>query len=92
MPGTRCAVALCSNSRIKTVQEGKDIAYHRFPKNEELLLIWIERCGRNGDWNPYSSRVCSDHFTESDYENDIQSEIMQLPKRRNLKPTGNLFL
>ncbi|KFM76375.1 hypothetical protein X975_15280, partial [Stegodyphus mimosarum] len=46
MPGTRCSVAVCNNTYIKTKcsPDTKDMTYHKFPSNQEVRSIWIQRC------------------------------------------------
>lgn len=74
MPGKRCTVATCNNSHIKT--KAFNIVYHKFPRDPDLKNIWINRCRRDGEWNPDTSSVCSVHFTEDDYERDFQHELL----------------
>lgn len=88
MPGTRCTVAVCSNSYEKTKKAGMNIVYHQFPKTQPLRDIWIERCRRAGKWNPASCHICSIHFTKDDYKTDVRSESPLRSKKRRLKATG----
>jgi len=38
-------------------------------------------------WNPNSSFICSDHFSNDDYICNLQAELLgYTPKRRRLKP------
>ena len=30
--------------------------------------MWIQKCKRDGKWDPENCRVYSDHFTEEDYD------------------------
>lgn len=85
MPGTRCTVATCNNSLVKT---GTQIIYHSFPKDENVRKIWIQRCKRGGKWNSKSCHVCSNHFGEDDYERDLKSELLGLPPKKKLKKTA----
>ncbi len=57
----------------------------RFPKDEEIRKIWIQRCRRLDKFNPSSSYICSIHFDESDFQRDMKSELMGCPKRKRLK-------
>lgn len=81
MPGTRCSVAVCNNSLVQTRREGKNIRYHRFPKNIHIKKKWIRAAGRTGEWNPETSLICSTHFLPHDYLRDLKSELL-----------GNLYL
>ncbi|XP_014210112.1 uncharacterized protein LOC106640553 [Copidosoma floridanum] len=83
MPGTRCAVAVCNNSLVKTKQAGMDVKYHQFPKNQYIRNIWIQKCRRGGEWNPNSCHVCSIHFTKNDYKKDAY-----YIRTKHLRPTA----
>lgn len=54
------------------------------------------KCKRKDDFNPEVSRICSDHFTEEDYQRDLRNELLQLSSRKILKknaiPSKNLPL
>lgn len=88
MPGKRCTVATCTNSLQKTKLEGKSTIYHAFPSDDERRKQWIHRCRRAGSWNPSSCHVCSEHFSEEDYDRDLQHELLGLPPRKKLKTTA----
>jgi hypothetical protein len=85
-----CSVAICRNHSTRTT----NVAYHVFPKNIKLRDAWIKKCRRGDDFNPRSGSVCSDHFLESDYLDDIKNRLLGLPQRKLLKegaiPTINL--
>lgn len=83
MPVT-CAVAGCSN----TYQRGKatGASFHLFPKQENTRQQWIEFCGRDRSFNARTWRICSLHFDETDYEKDLQAELLNyIPRGRKLK-------
>lgn len=88
MPGMRCTVGVCNNSRLGVKQSGKEVCFYRFPKNKSLRQIWVQKCKRGGKWDPENCRVCSEHFTEEDYERDLQAELLNLPAKRILKTIG----
>lgn len=90
MPGTRCAVALCTNSLQATKKKNQSISYHKFPKDSKLSNLWINACRRKDDWNYKTSTVCSVHFIENDFEVDLRSQLMNIKTRRKLKPEGNI--
>jgi len=87
MPGTRCAVAGCGNSLQKTKvnSESKRVRYHRFPTDLQFRQEWATKCQRDGKWDPASCHVCSEHFTEDDYQHDLKAELLNLPKKFILK-------
>ena len=68
MPGIRYTVGVCNNSRLSAKKSGKDICFYRFPKDKNLRKMWIQKCKRDGKWDPENCRVYSDHFTEEDYD------------------------
>lgn len=96
MTGTRCTVAVCNNSLAKTKQDvhKNNIKYFNFPKSAELRRQWVQRCRREGKWNPDSCRVCSEHFIASDFERDLKNELLGLPLvlklRKDAVPSVNL--
>ena len=61
-----CAVAICKNP--------PDSRYYRFPKDEELKKVWIQRCSRK-DKLPKELRICDTHFTDDCFLPDIKSKI-----------------
>ncbi|XP_053683887.1 putative uncharacterized protein DDB_G0282129 isoform X1 [Sabethes cyaneus] len=73
----KCQVAGCNNK-----VEGPNIhnlSFHRFPKDHDTCKQWVEFCNRPELWKKYaengpeylykSSRICSDHFQPSDFNN-----------------------
>ncbi|CAG9763743.1 unnamed protein product [Ceutorhynchus assimilis] len=89
MPGQICAVASCSSNRINLKKEGIQLIFHSFPKvtDDEGRKEWVKRCNRD-KLNPNTSTICSLHFQPSDYERDLQSELLGLPSRKVLKKTA----
>lgn len=88
---TRCTVATCKNSSAKT---DRNVIYHSFPKNKSVRDVWIQKCKRDGKWNPGACHVCSAHFTQEDYERDLKGELLKIPLKKQLKfgavPSVNL--
>lgn len=81
MPGRRCGIYGCNNSRVVTKISNANIVYHSFPKgknfvSQTILKKWIHCCKRADKFNPDTSVVCSVHFTENDYERDLQNELL----------------
>jgi len=68
-----CAVATCKVTRENKKSQGK-IILHRFPKSNEIVGQWIARCKRDDKINPSNARICSNHFTEQDYERDLKGK------------------
>ncbi|KAG8291200.1 hypothetical protein J6590_066690 [Homalodisca vitripennis] len=85
-----CSVANCRNHSKYT----KNVIYHVFPKSLSVNDVWVLKCNRTDTFNVHTGRVCSDHFAESDYVDDMKNRLLGLPQRRLLKddavPTLNL--
>lgn len=81
----QCFVTTCGNYYGKTRGNSK-IIYHMFPSSEDLALKWSEVCRGEKIRPPAYSRVCSDHFSPSCYQRDLQHELLGLPLRRRLRP------
>ncbi|XP_069995070.1 THAP domain-containing protein 2-like [Penaeus vannamei] len=76
MPGC-CAVDGCTNwDRVK------DTLFHRFPKKEEVRKAWIDSCGKK-KVNADHARICSNHFTKTDYERNLKYEMLGIPVPRS---------
>ena len=68
-----CAIAVCENI------EGKNelISFHKFPKDDKLKSIWINKCFRKDLYlNPNKDKVCSEHFRPEDIENYVQEQLL----------------
>lgn len=80
-----CAVVQCSNtSNDKTINP--NLIHHRFPtRNPTLSKVWLHFCRRQDTVNVHNARICSDHFQPSDYERDMEHELLGLPLRKKLK-------
>lgn len=81
----QCFVTNCGNYYGKTRGNSK-IIYHMFPSSADLALKWSEVCRGEKILPPAYSRVCSDHFSASCYQRDLQHELLGLPLRRRLRP------
>jgi hypothetical protein len=61
---------------------------------------WINRFKRENKLNPETSRICLKHFVETDYERDLQNELLRVGKKiiilslfePNIKAHLNLYL
>lgn len=79
MPGKRCSVVSCQNSIYKTNSiEDKTIMYHRFPKDVEVRKQWIHNTGKESLFNADHGWVCSEHFSDDDYERDLKAELLKV--------------
>jgi hypothetical protein len=86
MTGSLCAVKVCFNNRKLSKKCGKDIHYHKFPKDPIVRQKWIDSCKRPNPFNPNTSQICSVHFTTEDYVRDLRSELLNLKPKHRLKP------
>lgn len=89
MPGTRCAVAFCNNSLVKTreLNDRPKIIYHSFPKDPNQCKKWAHFCRRaDKSFNPLTAVICSEHFANEDYERDLKAELLKITPKRVLKP------
>ena len=78
---------------IPVVQDAKGMVkkkkgYYSFPTDQDTASKWVHFCRRKDDFTQNKSNICSEHFTEEDFERDLQSELLGLQKRRKLKPTA----
>ena len=82
-----CAAYGCGRCSIRD----SELSFFSFPKETVVLKQWIKKCGRAG-WNPTKySALCSVHFEENCFEEDMYHRLMgQDPtkrrRRRLLKP------
>ncbi|KAJ8872248.1 hypothetical protein PR048_025850 [Dryococelus australis] len=85
MPG--CVMQNCKNYNEKT---GGSIS----KKNKDLMKKWIFLCARNDKFNHKTMSICSEHFTDDDYQRDLHAELMGEERRKLLKleafPNKNL--
>jgi hypothetical protein len=63
--GHKCAAYGCKSGYSSDGR--KDISFHKFPQNEELQKKWIKANPRKDFVVTKHSRLCSLHFTESDF-------------------------
>lgn len=81
---TQCSVFGCNNNS----STNKECSYHRIPSKlsqTQLRKLWINRIGRK-NWTPASNAVvCSKHFLESDFVEDMQARLMGTKPKKILK-------
>ena len=75
----KCVAVGCSSGHHK--QTPSDVTFHRFPKKEEIRQIWIRRVAIQDFYPKESHRLCSLHFTDSDFT-EISSDTNSTRKRR----------
>lgn len=84
MSRTICAVATCKNAHYKTKSRVPPVTYYSFPKDPALRNTWVWKCGRADQFNPNTSRICSDHFAEEQFQLDIEAQLMGYTRHRKL--------
>lgn len=82
---TSCAVLTCSNKSYNCA----GLKFHRFPKSSnELKIKWLQFC-ESDSINVNTSRICSEHFTDSDYSEDMRARLLFNKIDKKLNPEGN---
>ena len=59
----KCKSVTCTNSAKKN----KNLAFHKFPSNDEVCANWIRACQQPEIFSAKHSAMCEDHFVPSDY-------------------------
>ncbi|KAK4315040.1 hypothetical protein Pmani_013711 [Petrolisthes manimaculis] len=73
-----CSVFGCSGKN----PDGGFYPKYRFPKERNIKLAWINRCGRRDKVSQHG-RVCAKHFSQEQYARDFKSELLNIPSPRN---------
>ncbi|GFS29001.1 uncharacterized protein NPIL_105661 [Nephila pilipes] len=64
-----CAAFSCTNSSWKESCQNKNISFHSFPLSNKILLQkWLLNVRRANFYPTRSTPLCSEHFTEDDFE------------------------
>ena len=85
-----CSVFNCKNYFRKTSKVNPPIKYYRFPKDENLRKIWLKHTRRAQDVNSNNGRICSVHFTDEDYSNEIINGESVKTLKPDATPSVNL--
>lgn len=81
-----CSVVNCTNS---SETSSSDIIYHRLPSNSKIRKQWMAMCDSNS--LPTLLRICSEHFTDDDYEVFYKSDHTTFKRlKRNCVPHINV--
>ena len=84
-----CAVPHCKNRTGKGNVRQNDVSFHRFPKDDSLAQVWWETIKRGGLLSDIKDpRLCSDHFTDGDYQETIESIPGPHPVKTKLVPAA----
>jgi hypothetical protein len=92
MPTTyKCCVPNCGSSSVRSQgNNDKKIGFFSFPKSTELQKQWlrflkIQFPRFKVDFSNKDNRICSLHFTESDFYRDLQNELLEKPTKLILR-------
>ena len=77
-----CAVAVCK------APYPSGVSLHRFPKDKDRQKAWMVACHRKDKFNPDTSRICSRHFKDDDFERNLQAELLDRQQKVKLKKTA----
>lgn len=72
----RCAVFGCSKDNQSKDFKENPVKFYTFPKEGIIRKQWVLACCRNDKFNADNARICSRHFTESDFERNLQHELL----------------
>lgn len=89
MTGYKCCI--CENYHWKSKKLGLDVMFHVFPRNTVYRKKWITFCNFKPGVDESKFQVCSDHFTEDDYEEDLKARLLSNLIKRKLKVGGIFF-
>lgn len=87
-----CAIPSCENTFKKGQASKTGLMFHRFPKcnSEQIHQNWILFCD-NHKININTSRICSEHFLDSDYSENMRARLLFNKISRKLNPGGKFF-
>ena len=75
------AITTCTNNAGRTC---RSISFHTFPRKGDIREQWFAASKRADDFNPDTSRICSEHFVAEDYIRDLKAELLgYTPKKKN---------
>ena len=85
-----CAVYGCNNLKNKT----HGIIYFSFPKDNKIRKKWLHSCHRSDYINTSNAVICSEHFSDDDYEDDLKARLLNIPRKKlkyNAVPSVGLY-
>lgn len=72
MPSS-CSVCGCSG---RQVVGDKSVRFFRFPIIPEIREVWVRSCYRGDEVNPDTGRICSDHFTMRQFDDNLKMRLL----------------
>ncbi|KAL1492367.1 hypothetical protein ABEB36_010625 [Hypothenemus hampei] len=94
----RCVVFGCNSDNQSKKNPISGVKFFHFPKDKDLAIKWLYATGRKDKVNLKYACVCSKHFSDSDFKDNLQHRLLNYsPLRyRGLKddaiPNKNLPL
>jgi len=66
----------------KNKRKGNNIKhnYFSFPKDPQIRKIWIAKCRRADIFNTENATICDIHFDATNFEKNLQAELLNLEK------------
>ncbi|XP_068211279.1 nucleolar and coiled-body phosphoprotein 1-like isoform X2 [Palaemon carinicauda] len=78
---SNCAIHGCNNRYEICI--GTGIRFFRFPRDEAVRRDWVSKCKRSEEINTKYAAVCSEHFTEKDFVDDLKSRLLMVKPPTN---------
>lgn len=85
-------MATCGNYSRKTEEAGRNVVYHRFPKDSDLCKDCLTKCKKEDAVNCKSAIICSDHFSLINYEDVVKNRLLGLIQKRILHKLAIAYL
>lgn len=86
-PPIKCTVESCPNFfEIEKYNINSPRKFFDFPQNTELRALWQEACRIPLHHSTENLKICSDHFTDNDYDIICDSNVKPEDYHRRLKP------
>lgn len=86
---SKCSVFGCNNRQSKA--SDRKIRFYRFPRDDHFRRVWALLCRRSEAFRGRRAVVCSDHFAEDDFIDDMKSRLLGIespPNKRLIKPNA----
>ena len=85
--GMKCCVRKCKSGYDSESPGIKKVSFHSFPSDSDLRDKWIQNIA-NKNWEPKpTSRVCSLHFEENDFQVSIITVVEFNAKQARARTT-----
>lgn len=78
----RCAVFSCNPDNQSKKKPTEVVKFLSFPKNKELAKMWVYATGRTDKFNVKNGCVCSRHFSECDFKDNLQHRLLNYSPAR----------